>query len=64
MSKVDKKQVVTAALVGGIIFCLIVIGIDYLLGRDFSWSRLTFYFIFATIMYGYLTYRNFKKHKK
>jgi len=64
MAKVDKKQVLIAALVGGAIFCLIVLGIDYLFGRGFSWQRLGFYYIFATIMYGFLTYRNFKKHKK
>ncbi|WP_425077515.1 hypothetical protein [Psychroserpens sp. S379A] len=64
MAKVDKKQVLIAALVGGAIFCLIVSLIDYILGRGFSWPRLGFYYIFATIMYGFLTYRNFKKHKK
>lgn len=64
MAKVDKKQIVIAALVGGAIFCLVVLLIDYILGRGFSWKRLGFYYIFATIMYGFLTYRNFKKHKK
>ncbi|WP_120200747.1 hypothetical protein [Ichthyenterobacterium magnum] len=61
MAKVDKKRVVTAAFVGGVIFCFIVLLVDYFLGRDFSWKRLGFYFVFATIMYGFLTYRNFKK---
>lgn len=64
MAKVDKKQVVIAALVGGAIFCLVVLLIDYIMGRGFSWQRLVFYYIFATIMYGFLTYRNFKKHNK
>ncbi|MFK7782346.1 hypothetical protein [Psychroserpens sp.] len=64
MAEVDKKKVVIAALVGGVVFCLIVLLIDYILGRGFSWQRLGFYYVFATIMYGFLTYRNFKKHKK
>lgn len=64
MANVDMKQVLIAAFVGGIVFCVIVLGIDYLLGRGFSWSRLGFYYIFSTIMYGFLTYRNFKKNKK
>lgn len=64
MAKIDKKQIVIAALVGGAIFCLVVLFIDYILGRDFSWQRLVFYYIFASIMYGFLTYRNFKKNQK
>ncbi|MCB0383030.1 MAG: hypothetical protein KDD05_06955 [Psychroserpens sp.] len=64
MAGVDKKRVIIAALVGGLIFCAIVLVIDYLLGRGFSWQRLLFYYVFATIMYGFLTYRNFKKHQK
>jgi len=64
MADVDRKRVIVAALVGGLIFCVIVLVIDYLLGRGFSWQRLLFYYVFATIMYGFLTYRNFKKHNK
>ena len=64
MAAVDKKRVIIAAFVGGLVFCAIVLGIDYLLGRGFSWKRLGFYYIFATIMYGFLTYRSLKKHQK
>ena len=64
MAGVDKKRVIVAALVGGLIFCFVVLGVDYFLGREFSWLRLVFYYIFAVIMYGFLTYRNFKKHQK
>jgi hypothetical protein len=64
MSQVNMKKVVIAAFVGGLVFCAIVLGIDYIFGRGFSWERLGFYYIFATIMYGFLTYRNFKKHQK
>ncbi len=64
MSKINKKQIVTAALVGGSIFCLVVLFVDYLFGRGFEWTRLAFYFVFGVIMYGFLTYRNFKKHNK
>lgn len=64
MSKMNKKSIVTAALVGGTIFCLVVLFVDYLFGRTFEWTRLGFYFLFGVIMYGFLTYRNFKKHNK
>ncbi|MDG5491549.1 hypothetical protein [Psychroserpens sp. SPM9] len=64
MAQVDKKRVVVAALVGGIVFCVIIVIFDYLLGRGFSLKRLAFYFPFAVLMYGFLTYRNFKKHDK
>ncbi|MEY8847477.1 hypothetical protein AB9K26_01575 [Psychroserpens sp. XS_ASV72] len=64
MSKIDKKQVIIAGLVGGVVFCLIITVIDYFLGRGFSWQRLGFYYVFSSIMYGFLTYRNFKKHQK
>ncbi len=64
MPQINMKKVVIAALVGGLVFCAIVLVIDYLLGRGFSWQRLGFYYIFSTIMYGFLTYRNFKKHNK
>lgn len=64
MAGVDKKRVIIAAFVGGLIFCVIILVIDYLLGRGFSWQRLLFYYVFATIMYGFLSYRNFKKHNK
>ncbi len=64
MSKINKKQIITAAFVGGSIFCLVVLFVDYLFGRGFEWTRLAFYFIFGVIMYGFLTYRNFKKHNK
>ena len=58
------RSVIIAALIGGAIFCLIILAFDYLLGRAFSLKKLTFYYIFATLMYGILTYRNLKKHQK
>ena len=64
MADVDKKQVLIAALVGGAIFCLVVLFVDYILGRGFKWERLGFYYIFAFFMYGFLTYRNLKKQNK
>jgi len=63
MAQVDKKRIITAGLVGGTIFSLVVTLFDYFF-REFSWVRLIFYFVFGVIMYGYLTYRNFKKHNK
>ncbi|MBR9914599.1 MAG: hypothetical protein GYB32_07190 [Algicola sp.] len=62
MAKIEKKRIITAALIGGIIFSGIVTLLDYLLGRDFSLMRLLFYLVFGILMYGFLTYRNFKKH--
>lgn len=64
MTEISKKRIITAGLVGGSIFSLVVILIDNILGRGFSWPRLFFYFVFGVIMYGFLTYRNFKKHNK
>ncbi|SDS33208.1 hypothetical protein SAMN04515667_1935 [Formosa sp. Hel1_31_208] len=64
MAEINKKRILTAGLIGGVIFCLVVLFIDYLFGRGFSWLRLTFYFVFGVIMYSFLTYRNFKKHNK
>lgn len=64
MSKIDKKQILTAAFVGGSIFALVVVIVDYFLKRGFSWPRLGFYFVFGVLMYGFLTYRNFKKQNK
>ncbi|WP_299336730.1 hypothetical protein [uncultured Psychroserpens sp.] len=64
MAEINKKRILTAAFVGGTIFSLVVILLDWLLGRGFSWPRLSFYFIFGVVMYGFLTYRNFKKQNK
>jgi len=64
MAKVDGKRVVIAALVGGTIFSGVVLLFDYFFDRGFSWNRLLFYFVFGVLMYGFLTYRNFKKHNK
>ncbi|OBX26543.1 hypothetical protein A9996_04415 [Gelidibacter algens] len=64
MPEVSKKRVIVAALVGGTIFCVVILFVDYILGREFSWQRLAFYFPFAVVMYGFLTYRNLKKHNK
>ncbi|WP_460218842.1 hypothetical protein [Psychroserpens sp. MEBiC05023] len=64
MAEINKKRILTAGLIGGSIFSLVVLGVDYLFGRGFSWPRLLFYFIFGVVMYGFLTYRNFKKHNK
>ncbi|WP_033959152.1 hypothetical protein [Psychroserpens jangbogonensis] len=64
MAKASKKQIIKAGLIGGAIFSLVVLLVDKLMGRDFSWLRLVFYFVFGVIMYGFLTYRNFKKHQK
>jgi len=64
MAKVSKKQIIKAGLIGGTIFSIVVLLVDKLMGRDFSWLRLVFYFVFGIIMYGFLTYRNFKKHQK
>ena len=46
MAKIEKKRIITAALIGGIIFSGIVTLLDYLLGRDFSLMRLLFYLAF------------------
>lgn len=64
MEKLNKKRLVITAFVGAIIFCLVVIVLDYILGRGFSWKRLTFYFPIAMLWFGFLTYRKFKKHNK
>lgn len=64
MAQIEKKRVITAGLIGGTVFALVVILLDYLLGRGFSWQRMLFYFVFGVVMYGFLTYRNFKKHNK
>jgi len=64
MAEVNKKQIIKAGLIGGTIFSIVVVLVDKLMGRDFSWLRLAFYFVFGVIMYGFLTYRNFKKHQK
>jgi len=64
MAEVDKKRIIKTGLIGGTIFSIVVVLVDKLMGRDFSWLRLVFYFVFGVIMYGFLTYRNFKKHQK
>nr|WP_321235274.1 hypothetical protein [uncultured Psychroserpens sp.] len=64
MAEIDKKRIITAGLVGGTIFAIVVILFDYFFERGFSWLRLVFYFVFGVLMYGFLTYRNFKKHNK
>ena len=64
MAQVNKKRIITAGLIGGTVFSIVVTLLDYFLDRGFSWWRLVFYFIFGVVMYGYLTYRNFKKHNK
>ncbi|OUS00093.1 hypothetical protein A9Q86_11680 [Flavobacteriales bacterium 33_180_T64] len=64
MAEISKKRIVIAALVGGVVFCIIITAFDYFLGRGFSWKRLAFYFPFAVVMYGFLTYRNLKKQNK
>lgn len=65
MAHIDKKRIITAGLVGGTIFSIVVVLFDYfLMKREFSWPRLVFYFVFGVLMYGFLTYRNFKKHNK
>ncbi|TXE06006.1 hypothetical protein ES711_14335 [Gelidibacter salicanalis] len=64
MPEVSKKRVLIAALIGGSIFCIVVLIFDYILGRGIRWERLAFYFPFAVVVYGYLSYRNFKKQQK
>jgi hypothetical protein len=64
MAAVSKKRIIKAGLIGGTIFSIVVLLVDKLMGRDFSWLRLVFYFVFGVIMYGFLTYRSFKKHDK
>ncbi|MCD2258786.1 hypothetical protein [Psychroserpens luteolus] len=64
MAEINKKRVVVAALIGGLVFCGIVTVFDYLLGRGFEWGRMAFYFPFAVVMYGFLTYRALKKQQK
>ncbi|WP_040279111.1 hypothetical protein [Psychroserpens damuponensis] len=64
MAEISKKRVITAGLIGGTIFTIVVAIFDYFMGRGFSWPRLAFYFVFGCLMYGFLTYRNFKKHNK
>lgn len=64
MSDISKKRIITAGLVGGFIFSLIVTVFGYFFGREFSWGRLVFYFVLGSLMYSLLTYRNFKKYNK
>jgi len=64
MAEVNKKRIIKAGLIGGTIFSIVVLLVDKFMGRDFSWLRLVFYFVFGVVMYGFLTYRNFKKHQK
>jgi hypothetical protein len=64
MPEISKKRIITAGLIGGTIFSIVVTLFDYFFGREFSWSRLVFYFVFGCLMYGFLTYRNFKKFNK
>ncbi|MGB3608590.1 MAG: hypothetical protein WA775_08460 [Psychroserpens sp.] len=64
MADINKKRIIITAVIGGTIFAGVVLVVDKLLGRNFSWQRLVFYFVFGVIMYGFLTYRNFKKHNK
>lgn len=64
MSDISKKRVITAGLLGGLIFSVIVTLFGNVLGREFSWTRLIVYFVFGSLMYSWLTYRNFKKHHK
>jgi uncharacterized membrane protein YuzA (DUF378 family) len=64
MPEINKKRILTAGLVGGTLFSIVVALFDYFFGKGFSWSRVLFYFIFGLVMYSFLTYRNFKKHNK
>ncbi|WP_156115519.1 hypothetical protein [Psychroserpens sp. Hel_I_66] len=64
MPEISKKRVITAGLIGGIIFSIVVTLFDHFFGKEFSWTRPVFYFIFGFVMYSFLTYRNFKKHNK
>jgi len=64
MADIDKKRIITAGLIGGAVFSAVVVLVDKLMGREFSWMRLVFYFVFGVLMYAFLTYRNFKKHNK
>ncbi|MFT5847474.1 MAG: hypothetical protein ACJARX_001348 [Psychroserpens sp.] len=64
MATINKKRIITAGLIGGTIFSIVVTLFDYFFGREFSWSRFVFYFVFGCLMYGFLTYRNFKKYNK
>lgn len=62
MAEINKKRIITAGLIGGVIFSVIVTLFGYVFGRSFSWQRLVLYFVFGSLMYSFLTYRNFKKH--
>ncbi|TXD85039.1 hypothetical protein ESY86_00345 [Subsaximicrobium wynnwilliamsii] len=62
--KVSIKRVIITALIGGAIFTAVVSGFDYVFGKPFSWPRLGLYFGFATLMYGFLTWRNLRKGKR
>lgn len=64
MTEISKKRIIKTGLIGGTIFSIVVLLVDKLMGRDFSWLRLVFYFVFGVVMYGFLTYRNFKKQNK
>nr|WP_321243328.1 hypothetical protein [uncultured Psychroserpens sp.] len=64
MAEINKKKIITAGLVGGTIFSLVVTLFDYFFREGISWSRVLFYFIFGCLMYSFLTYRGFKKHNK
>ncbi len=65
MTRENKKKIVTASIIGGVTFCIIITLANYfILGHEFSWTRLGVYFIFAFFMYGYLAYRSYKKKLK
>jgi len=65
MTREDKKKIVTASLIGGSAFCAIMMFANYvILGYDFSWGRLLFYFFIAALIYGYLAYKSYKKNLK
>jgi len=64
MAEINKKRIITAGLVGGSIFSIVVTVFDHFFREGFTLSRSLFYFVFGCLMYSFLTYRNFKKHNK
>ena len=65
MTRENKKKIITASIIGGFSFTAIMMFANYfILGYEFSWTRLVPYSIFSFLFYGYLAYRSYKKKLK
>ncbi len=62
--KLDKRRIISVALIGSTIATLVITGFDYFLLDKFSWMRIGFYFVAGLFLYGFLAYRNFNKQNK